>query len=474
VTGIVKHAILVALLSAPALLGACADSATPADPTTELEQDATVCGVGPTVKGIDVSVYQGTINWAAVKAAGVEYALIRVSDGSFVDTKFDTNWAGSRAAHVIHGAYQFLRPDQDPIAQADYLLSKIGTMKADDLPPVVDVEVTDGLGPAAVASSVKKWVDHVKAKIGRAPIIYTGYYFWRDSVGGANDTTSPLWHAQYTTAACPTIADPWTKWAMWQYTSSGSISGISGNVDVDRWNGNLASLQAFLGPPGACGDGTCSAGETKISCPEDCGPCATIDAAAATTIDDSGACFEAGGPQAYMRHVTGTGTNNDLYWTHATSDATEANYGDWALYFATAGKYKVEVSTAAAYAQSKQAKYVVHAGTASHSVTLDQTAVDGWQTLGEFTFAAGGHQAIHLGDNTGEAAASNVQVVFDAVRVTPVDVTGGGSGSGSGSDMGTDPTDPMSGQHAGCSASGGGLGFALLAMFVGVRRRRRR
>src|SRR5262249_30212815 len=150
-------------------------------------------------------------------------------------------------AGIVHGAYQFFRPGQDVLAQADLLLSKIGDMKPDDLPPVLDVEAADGNTPAQVASKVKQWVAHVKAAIGRPPIIYTGFYFWRDSVGGPDLTTSPLWHAQYTTAACPNIADPWTDWAIWQYTSTGAVDGIAGNVDVDRWNGNRASLDAFLG-----------------------------------------------------------------------------------------------------------------------------------------------------------------------------------------------------------------------------------
>src|SRR5262245_6657499 len=91
------------------------------------EQGTTVCGVGPTVAGIDVSKYQGTIDWNAVAASGVRYAFIRASDGAnYSDPNFSTYWADSRAAGVKHGAYQFFRPGQDAIAQADLLLSRIG------------------------------------------------------------------------------------------------------------------------------------------------------------------------------------------------------------------------------------------------------------------------------------------------------------------------------------------------------------
>jgi lysozyme len=452
-------------------LVACADGVLDAggDPTSEVDQQATVCGVGPTVKGIDVSYYEGTIDWNAVKADGVEFAFIRVSDGlGFEDPKFASFWAGSRSVGIVHGAYQFFRSNEDPIAQADLLLAKMGPLKPDDLPPVIDVETADGNTPAQVAAAVRKWVEHVTAAIGRPPIIYTGFYSWRDLVGGPDMTASPLWHAQYTSAACPNIAAPWTNWAVWQYTSTGTVAGISGAVDVDRWNGDRASLDAFLGPVGAgCGDGMCGGGEDKLNCPEDCGACATIGAAGAV-IDDGDACFVAGGPQTYMRHVSDAGLDGDLQWTHTTANPGEANFGEWNLFFAEAGRYQVEVYTAASYAQSKRAVYEIQSATTTTPVTLDQTAVDGWQVLGEIDFAAGGHQLIHLADNTGEPVGDNVQLVFDGVRLTRVD-DGMGSGSGSGSDGDHGKL------HAGCSAGGGDAGATsmLAVVLLGVCRRRR-
>jgi uncharacterized protein (TIGR03382 family) len=168
-----------------------------------------------------------------------------------------------------------------------------------------------------------------------------------------------------------------------------------------------------------------------------------------------------------MRHVSTAGNDGNLIWTHATSEATEANFGDWNFFLAEAGHYKLEVFTSAAFAQSKQAKYIVHAGTTDTTKTLDQTAVDGWQELGEFDFAAGGHQYLHLGDNTGEPSTSNVQLVFDGARLTRLDGDNSGSDDGSG-----DGSDDPNTQHSGCNTGGSGsLGVALL--LVGLRRRRR-
>ena len=157
--------------------------------------------------------------------------------------------------------------------------------------------------------------------------------------------------------------------------------------------------------------------------------------------------------------------DGDLLWTHATATA-EQNFGEWQFNFAEAGHYKVEVYTAAAFAQSKKASYVIHASGVDQTVKVDQSASDGYQSLGEFDFAAGAHQFVHLGDSTGEPVADNVQLVFDAVRVTRTD---GGMGSGSGSDM----TPP--GGDGGCSTggSGAGLGFGLALAVFGLRRKRR-
>jgi lysozyme len=213
-----------------------------------------VCADGATTKGIDVSKWQGTIDWGKVKTAGYAYAFIRVSDGANTkDAKFDANWAATKSVGIIRGAYQFFRPSQSVTAQANLMIDKIGTYTPGDLPPVIDVEDDGGLAPSTVASRVRQWVDLVKAAVGVEPIIYTGKYFWRDEVGSpASFAPNPLWIAQYT-SLCPDIPAPWAKWTFWQYTDSGSVPGIAGPVDTNRFNGTLAQLQAFAqsSPPRA-------------------------------------------------------------------------------------------------------------------------------------------------------------------------------------------------------------------------------
>jgi MYXO-CTERM domain-containing protein len=229
-----------------------------------------ICPGPNTVEGIDISSWQGTIDWAKVKASK-QYAIIRVSDGTYQDPKFAANWAAAKKVGIIHGIYQFFEPAVDPILQADQMLAKMGPMTAGMLPPMLDVEATGKQSPAVIEAHIATWVAHVKQKTGKDPIVYTGKYFWEGNVKSSAQKNLPLAHAQYCSNCCPNIAAPWSDWAIWQYTSSGKVSGIGGNVDLDKWKGTLATLQKFTGQGGctphcegtnlvdkACGKGDCA------------------------------------------------------------------------------------------------------------------------------------------------------------------------------------------------------------------------
>jgi len=412
-----------------------------ADEVATTRQAATTCETGPTVNGMDVSSYETVTDWSAAHAAGIDFAFVRASDGTqYPDPKFASNWAGAKTAGVIRGAYQYFRPEEDPIAQADLLLNATGPYQPGDLPPVLDLEVAGGLTTDQVTAAARMWVDHVAAAIGRPPIVYAGLYSWPTLTDAADFTMSPLWIAQYTSAACPDIPSPWTHWLFWQHSATGSSPGVTGSgLDVDVFSGSYDDLVAFAAAPPP--------------------PCGTVDATTGEVIDNGDACFEAGGPPAYLRDVTDAGMGGSLLWTHATAAASESNFAQWNLDFAAAGPYLVEAYTDHAYATSHQAAYAVHAASGDTIATIDQTAADGWQTLGTFQFAAGGDQWIHLSDNTGEASSENAQLVFDAIRLTPLDPPAG-SGSGSGSDG-----EP---EHhgSGCSASGGASSWLMLGFFV--------
>ena len=237
----------------------------------------TVCAAGTTTPGIDVSKWQGAIDWTQV-AGSQQFVIARVSDGTYLDTWFDSYWPDIKANGMVRGAYQYFEPAEDPIAQADILLNKMGPMEAGMLPPTLDVEATGGLTPAEVEAAVQQWVDYVQAKLGVAPIVYTGNWFWDPSVNSAAQAGLPLWESYYCTNCCPKIPAPWTDWVIWQYDDKGTVAGVSGDCDMNLWNGDLASLQTFAGggsgPANTCGNGTCDAAEDCSACPGDC-PCAS-------------------------------------------------------------------------------------------------------------------------------------------------------------------------------------------------------
>ncbi len=218
----------------------------PGERVSEAALAAVVCPADDELEGIDVSYYQGQPNWESVAGAGVRFAITRVNHGSFMDPEFDRNWAAIRDHGMIRGAYQYFDPGGDPEAQALTFIDKVGLLGPGDLPGVIDVESTDGLGPAAIAANVATWLELVEAGTGRKPIIYTGSYFWDDNVQTDAFVDHPLWIAHYTNA-CPNLPTVWANWALWQYSSTGSVAGIDGNVDTNVFNGNWDELNDLAG-----------------------------------------------------------------------------------------------------------------------------------------------------------------------------------------------------------------------------------
>ncbi len=197
----------------------------------------------PTLFGIDVSKWQGTINWAQVKAGGVQYAFIRVSDGiTTIDEKFPANWAGAKANNIPRGVYQFFRPNRDAIEQARIVIDHLDMYGMGELPPVIDVEATGDQTPAVVAQQVGLWIDEIETTLGVRPIIYSGSYFWDDNVKSTAFSDYPFWIAHYTSASCPRLPAAWADWTFWQYSSTGTVSGISGDCDMNRYAGTLEEL----------------------------------------------------------------------------------------------------------------------------------------------------------------------------------------------------------------------------------------
>lgn len=201
--------------------------------------------------GIDVSTYQGTIDWERVKNAGNSFAFAKATEGIHtVDTTFAANWAGMQAAGISRGAYHFYRATRDPAQQAQHfldVLTSAGGLTDTDLPPALDLEDNNGaaqIGSTALISGVTTWLSHVSDATGRIPIIYTAPSFWRTYMNNQFGQYF-LWIANYGVPK-PHVPDGWDRWSFWQYADNGNVDGIQGPVDLDHFAGTQADLPAFI------------------------------------------------------------------------------------------------------------------------------------------------------------------------------------------------------------------------------------
>lgn len=198
-------------------------------------------------EGIDVSHWQGTITWTQVRGAGKKFAYIKASeDADFVDPFYATNRAQAKAAGLVVGAYHFARPATtagDATAEADHFISTAG-FTTGELLPVLDLEVTGGLTSTQLQAWVKGFLTELYTKTGVRGVIYVSPSFWKTNMGDttwfAQNGYGILWIAHWTTASAPTVpGSNWGGygWTFWQYTSNGTVSGISVRVDLDRYKG---------------------------------------------------------------------------------------------------------------------------------------------------------------------------------------------------------------------------------------------
>lgn len=204
---------------------------------------------------IDVSRYQGTIDWAKVKAAGVEGVLIKTvstnkklssrSDGLYIDPTFERNYAGAKAAGIPVGVYYYTYATTKAMADAELALLKEALQgKTMDLPVVVDVE-DNKLTKQSKESLTDLVAYQLKTveKMGFYAMLYTGLNFanTRLYMGGAALKKFDVWLAAYRKTKPDKDADGFT-FGIWQYTSTGKVDGISGNVDMNLAYKNYAAI----------------------------------------------------------------------------------------------------------------------------------------------------------------------------------------------------------------------------------------
>ena len=194
------------------------------------------------VHGIDISKWQGDIDWKTVRASGVAFAFIKATEGKdIVDPKFSEYWQEARDAGIPQAPYHFYYFCSTADEQADWFIQNV-PKEAMKLPPVLDVEWNSASptcryrpDPATVRSQLQRFMDRLEAYYGKRPIIYTSVDFHRDNLVGYFQDYH-FWLRSV--AKHPDVTYANRRWAFWQYTSTGIIPGIKGPTDINVFAGS--------------------------------------------------------------------------------------------------------------------------------------------------------------------------------------------------------------------------------------------
>lgn len=197
------------------------------------------------ITGIDVSRYQGKIDWKKVKKMrsgkfGVGFAFAKATEGlAYEDAHYARNRKQCKKHGIPFGAYHYFIPGVDAVKQADFFVSCYRPGPG-DLPPVADIEKTAGLSPDKLRSELKLFLDRVELKTGIKPIIYSYHSFYRDFLAGEFDAYT-FWVAHY--GPGKPHDQPWT---FWQFSEQSTVSGINHKVDLNVFKGDSVEFRKLL------------------------------------------------------------------------------------------------------------------------------------------------------------------------------------------------------------------------------------
>jgi len=202
------------------------------------------------IHGVDISKWQGDIDWQKLRTQGANFVYIKATDGGdHLDPMFRKNWRDAKQAGIKRGAYHFFYWCRTAGEQADWFIRNV-PREAGALPPVIDVEWNGESSckrrpsAAKVREKMQVFMDKLERHYGQRPIIYTSPDFHRDNLRGAfNDY--PFWLRSV--AAHPARTYPGRKWLLWQYSGSGLSHGVRGRIDLNVFNGSEEAWQQWAG-----------------------------------------------------------------------------------------------------------------------------------------------------------------------------------------------------------------------------------
>jgi lysozyme len=193
------------------------------------------------VHGVDVSRWQGDIDWVKLRSQGANFAYIKATDGGdHLDPMFRKNWREAHKAGLKRGAYHFFYWCRVASEQADWFIRNVPKVDG-ALPPVIDVEYNAHssckrrLPRAKVIAKMQVFMDRLEAHYGQRPIIYTAPDFYEDNLRG-EFKNYPFWLRSV--AAHPSKRYPGRDWVFWQYSGSGLSHGVDGKIDLNVFRGS--------------------------------------------------------------------------------------------------------------------------------------------------------------------------------------------------------------------------------------------
>ena len=198
---------------------------------------------GYQVHGIDISHYQGDINWKMLEQTRqgqfpISFVFMKATEGGdYADDKFVANFDSARAHGFIRGAYHFYNPKTDANKQADFFIQSV-KLEPGDLPPVLDIE-KKGKDMKKLQQDLKVWLRKVESHYGVKPIIYASYKFKTRYLNDSVFNSYPYWIAHYYVDSVRYQGD----WKFWQHTDVGTLPGIDEKVDLNVFNSSLQELK---------------------------------------------------------------------------------------------------------------------------------------------------------------------------------------------------------------------------------------
>lgn len=203
---------------------------------------------GHAVHGIDISRWQGNIDWNRVRGAGISFAFMKATEGGdHTDPNFMRYWREAGNARIPRGAYHYYYFCRSGAEQAQWFIRNV-PLERGSLPPVLDIEWTNSRScpqrpsPHEIKRQASIFLDIVGRHYGQRPIIYTTVDFYHENRLG--DLRGEFWLR--TVAGHPREIYPGQRWAFWQYTGTGIVPGIKGNVDLNAFAGSAGDWARWL------------------------------------------------------------------------------------------------------------------------------------------------------------------------------------------------------------------------------------